>query len=150
MVQIVQEGNGSDVLQFKNNFECLDPIQLVFIFVVAFGLSLDYECFMLGRILEVYEATGDNNFAVCKGIATSSRAVTMAAVLLCTAVGGFLSSEVLVLKQIGIGIGLTIVLDATIMRCVLVPAYLGIMPAWMNWWAPEPIKRMVAVLGLKH
>ena len=87
---------------------------------------------------------------MAKDVQTSARAITIAAVLLCTAVGGFLSSEVLVLKQIGIGIGLTIVMDATIMRCVLVPAYIAILPDWMNWWAPEPVKRVVAFLDFKE
>ena len=81
---------------------------------------------------------------------TSARAITLAAVLLCTAVGGFLASDVLVLKQIGIGIGLTIVLDATVMRCVVVPAYMGIFPAWVTWYAPSPVKRLVRVFGLKE
>jgi RND superfamily putative drug exporter len=150
LVLVVQEGNGSELLQFRNNFVCLDPIQLVFIFVVSFGLSLDYEVFMIGRIQEIYELTGDTKFAVAKGVQTSARAITIAAVLLCTAVGGFLSSEVLVLKQIGIGIGLTIVMDATIMRCVLVPAYIAVLPDWMNWWAPVPVKRVVAFLDFKE
>ena len=150
LVEVIQENNGSSFLHFDNTKECLDPIQLVFIFIVAFGLSLDYEIFMLGCIQEVYEKTGDNEYAVCRGIQTSARTVTVAAVLLVVAVGGFLASNVLVLKQIGIGIGLTIVMDATLMRCILVPAYMGLFPPYWNWWAPAPIKKIVDILNLKE
>ena len=98
----------------------------------------------------MWEQTHDNTFAVCKGVQTSARTITIAAVLLCTAVGGFLGSDVLVLKQIGIGIGLTIVMDATLMRCVLVPSYMALLPQEWNWWAPPFVKRAVAIFGLQE
>eukprot|EP01037_Dinobryon_pediforme_P045229 gene45229-57592_t len=83
---VFQNNNGSDLLQFDNNFECLDPIQLIFVFVVSFGLSLDYEVFLLGRIQEIFERTGDSNYAVVKGVASSSRVITIAAILICCAI----------------------------------------------------------------
>ena len=94
--------------------------------------------------------TGDNNYSVARGIETSAKSVTMAAVLLCTAVGGFLASEILLLKQIGIGIGLTIVIDATFVRCIFVPAAMAAMGADVNWWAPAPVKRLVEYVGLQE
>ena len=84
---VFQNNNGSDFLKFDNNFECLDPIQLLFVFVVSFGLSLDYEVFLLGRIQEIFERTGDSNYAVVKGVASSSRVITIAAILICCAIG---------------------------------------------------------------
>ena len=81
---------------------------------------------------------------------TSARSVTMAALLLCTAVGGFLASEILLLKQIGVGIGLSIVLDATFDRCILVPAAMAVMGGDLNWWAPESVKRVTEYVGLKE
>jgi RND superfamily putative drug exporter len=74
----------------------------------------------------------------------------MAALLLCTAVGGFLASEILLLKQIGVGIGLTIVIDATFVRCILVPAAMGVLGGDLNWWAPKPIKDLVEFVGLRE
>ena len=74
----------------------------------------------------------------------------MAALLLCTAVGGFLASEILLLKQIGVGIGLTIVIDATFVRCILVPAAMGVMGGDMNWWAPDIVKQIVEYIRLRE
>jgi RND superfamily putative drug exporter len=84
---VFQNNNGASFLHFKNNLNCLDPIQLLFIFLVAFGLALDYEVFLLGRIQELYEKTGDSDYAIVKGIASSSRVISLAAILICTAVG---------------------------------------------------------------
>ena len=122
---------------------------MVFIFLVAFGLSMDYEVFMLGRVQEIYEKTKDNKYAVARGIQTSARAVTMAAMLLCTAVGGFLASELLLLKQIGVGIGLTVLIDATVVRCIFVPAVMALLGD-LNWWAPKPVKDFVSYIGMQE
>lgn len=149
LVLVIQDGHGQHLLQFRNNLECLDPLQLIFIFVVAFGLSLDYEVFLLGRIQEVYHKTGDTKHAVARGIQSSTRSITLAAVLLCATVGSFLAAEVLLLKQIGMGIGLTIFIDATIVRAILVPAAMALMGDY-NWYAPEPIKRFVEYLDIKE
>jgi predicted RND superfamily exporter protein len=149
LVLVIQQNAGASVLNFYNNAGCLDPLQLIFIFVVSFGLSLDYEVFMLGRIQELYERTGDNQEAVARGIQSSARTVTLAAALLCTAVGGLLAADVLLLKQIGLGVGLTVIMDATIVRCVLVPCLMALMGDW-NWYAPQFIKQIVSYFGLRH
>jgi uncharacterized membrane protein YdfJ with MMPL/SSD domain len=146
---VFQNGNGSNFLHFRNNFRCLDPTQLLFIFVVAFGLSLDYEVFILGRIQEVYMRTGDNNYAIAKGVSSSARSVTVAAILICTAVCGFLASSSIILKMIGMGIGLTIVMDATLIRCVFIPALMSILGP-VTWWAPERVKTIVAYVGIQE
>ena len=149
MMFVFQNGDGADVLNFNNNFNCLDELQLLFIFVVAFGLSLDYEVFILGRIQELYEKTGDHQYAVAKGVSSSAKSVSMAAILLCTAIGGFLVSDLIVLKMIGMGIGLTIVLDATVIRCIFLPALLGVLGKY-TWWAPKFVKDAVSYVGLQE
>jgi uncharacterized membrane protein YdfJ with MMPL/SSD domain len=149
LVLLIQDGNGEDFLQFRNNLKCLDPLQLIFIFVVAFGLSLDYEIFLLGRIQELYVETKDNFHSVAQGISSSGATITLAAALLCTAIGGFISSEVLLLKQIGIGIGMTIFIDATVVRCLLVPALMSVMGDW-NWYAPSFVKETVKFFDIQH
>lgn len=149
LVLIFQDGYGSDFLNFENNFDCLDELQLLFIFVVAFGLSLDYEVFILGRIQEIYERTGNNNYAISKGVSSSARTVSIAALLVCIAIGGLLFSDVIVLKMIGIGIGLTVVLDATIIRCVLIPAVMSIMGTY-TWYAPQSVKKVVEYFGIQE
>lgn len=149
MTLVFQENNGASFLRFRNDSHCLDTLQMIFIFVVSFGLSLDYEIFMLGRIQEIYSVTKDNNYAIAQGIQSSARSVTMAAILLCTAIGGFLASELLLLKEIGMGIGLTVVIDATVVRCILVPSVMSLMGD-LNWWAPKPLQDFIFTLGLRH
>jgi RND superfamily putative drug exporter len=152
LVLVIQDGCGEKFLQFDNNFRCLDQLQLIFIFVVTFGLSLDYEVFLLGRIQEIYQKTMNNTFVVAQGISTistSGSTVTLAAASLCTAIGGFIASDILVLKQIGMGIGLTIILDATLVRCVIVPALMAVMGDW-NWWAPSPLRAVVKYFDIQH
>jgi RND superfamily putative drug exporter len=102
IILIFQEGpkNAEDLMQFKAD-GTIDPLQLLFIFAVSFGLSLDYEVFMLTRIQEIYERTKDQEHAVCAGIELSAKVVTYAAVLLCIVLGAFLNSKIILLKYIG-------------------------------------------------
>jgi len=148
LVLVFQDNKSSKLITFNNNFGCLDPVQLLFIFVISFGLSLDYEVFILGRIQEVYERTGDNNYAIAKGISSSARSVTIAAVLICIAVGGFISSSIILLQMIGLGVGLTILVDASLIRCILIPAAMSLMGSY-NWYAPKRVKDFIDRLGLK-
>jgi RND superfamily putative drug exporter len=152
LVLVFQDGpqNAQDLLQFIPN-GVLDPLNLIFIFAVAFGLSLDYEIFMISRIQELWLRTNDHYFAVAAGIEESARAITLAALLLCVVLGAFLASKIIILKEIGMGIGLTILLDATIIRCILVPAMMALFGEY-TWWAPKPVQDAVTRLGLmeKH
>lgn len=140
---VFQYNNGSDFLHFYNNGFCLDPLQLLFIFSVAFGLSLDYEVFILGRMQEVYKRTGSNAYAIAKGISSSARSVSVAAILVVCAIGGFIVSSVMILQLIGMGIGLTILLDATVVRLILIPSMMSIVGDWA-WWAPAPVKKLAS------
>ena len=110
-------------------------IMPVVVFVFAFGLSMDYEVFMLARIKEAYDATGDNDHAVALGLQRSGKIITSAALLIVIVFAGFTTGEIVAMKQLGLGLALAVVIDATIVRTLLVPATMKLMGRW-NWWAP--------------
>jgi len=118
-------------------------------FCILFGLSMDYEVLMLSRIQEEYERTGDNRTAVAFGLAHTGRVITGAAAIMIVAFGGFMLADIVIIKSLGFGLALAVLIDATIVRGLLVPATMRLMGRW-NWWAPVPVKRVVDRLGLAH
>ena len=116
-------------------------------FCVAFGLSMDYEVFLLARIKELHDAGADTVTAVGTGLAQTGRIVTTAAALLAITFFAFVSSSVSFIQMFGLGTGLAIVLDATLVRGVLVPALMRIMGP-VNWWAPAPLRWLHDRVGL--
>ena len=112
----------------------------VVVFVFAFGLSMDYEVFLLARIGEVWAETGDNDPAVADGLQRSGRIITSAALLVVIVFAGFATGEMVAMKQLGLGLALAVVVDATVVRSLLVPATMKLMGRW-NWWAPAPLRR---------
>ena len=125
----------------------LDPTVPVLIFAISFGLSMDYEVFLLSRIKEAWEETGDNDLAVALGLQRSGRIVTSAALLLVVVFSGFVAAGMLTIKQVGLGTVLAVLLDATVVRMLLVPATMKLMGRW-NWWAPRPLRRLHHRIGL--
>jgi RND superfamily putative drug exporter len=119
----------------------------VIVFVFAFGLSMDYEVFMLARIKEAYDETGDNDAAVAIGLQRSGRIITSAALLIVLVFAGFAAGEIVAMKQLGLGLALAVVIDATIVRTLLVPATMKLMGRW-NWWAPAPLAGLHRRVGL--
>ena len=109
----------------------------VLIFVFAFGLSMDYEVFLLSRIKEAWDQTGDNDRAVALGLQRTGRIVTSAAALIVIVFLGFAAGELLTIKEVGLGMAIAVVLDATVVRMLLVPATMKLMGRW-NWWARRP------------
>jgi RND superfamily putative drug exporter len=107
---------------------------------VIFGLSMDYEVFLLSRIREEWDVTHDNQKAVAAGLQRSGRIITSAALLLVIVIGAFSTSRVTTLKLLGVGMALAIVVDATIVRAMLVPAVMRLLGDF-NWWAPAPVER---------
>jgi putative drug exporter of the RND superfamily len=105
----------------------------VFVFSLVFGLSMDYEVFLISRIHEVYLETGDNTFATIKGLTSTSKIITSAAAIMIVITGAFSFTGVMPIKQIGIGIAIAIFIDATIVRLLLVPALMKLLGDW-NWW----------------
>ena len=113
----------------------------VLIFVFAFGLSMDYEVFLLSRIKEAWDQTGDNDRAVALGLQRTGRIVTSAAALIVVVFLGFAAGELLTIKEVGLGMAIAVVLDATVVRMLLVPATMKLMGRW-NWWAPPAMRRL--------
>lgn len=107
----------------------------IFIFGLVFGLSMDYEVFLISRIHELYEETRDNDYATLEGLVSTSRIITSAALVMIVVTGAFAFTDILPVKQMGIGIALAIFLDATIIRLILVPSLMKMFGEW-NWWFP--------------
>ena len=146
-VWIFQEGNLRGLLgDFQTNgaIELTTPILL---FAIAFGLSMDYELFLLSRIKEEYARLGDNTAAVAAGLERTGRLVTYAALLFVIVMASFATSQLSVLKLVGVGLGLAVIMDATVIRAVLVPAVMRL-AGRANWWAPAPLRAVHARFGL--
>lgn len=139
MVWIFQDGNLSGLLDFTPA-GFLDATNPVLLFAVLFGLSMDYEVFLLSRIREEYDRTGDNSQAVALGLQRTGGIITSAALLLIIVVGAFATSGIVFVKMIGIGLVIAIAIDATVVRALLVPATMRLLGR-ANWWAPAPLAR---------
>ena len=108
---------------------------------------MDYEVFLLSRIKEVHDETGDNDLAVAVGLQRSGRIITSAAVLIVIVFAGFAAGEVLAIKQLGVGLAIAVLVDATLVRMLLVPATMKLLGE-RNWWAPAPLRRFHQRFGL--
>lgn len=122
------------------------PSVPVLMFCIAFGLSMDYEVFLLARFTEEWEKSGrtrvDNDTAVAVGLARSGRVVTAAAVLMAVVFAGFATSSVSLIRMLGLGLVLAVLVDATLVRMILVPAFMRVAGTW-NWWAPLPSRPLL-------
>ncbi|WP_050779802.1 MMPL family transporter [Streptomyces sp. C] len=110
------------------------------VFALAFGLSMDYEVFLLSRIQEAYRAGAGNDLAVEAGVQRSARIISSSALLMCIVFTGFATGEVLVMKQLATALTLVVVVDATLVRCLLVPATMTLLGR-ANWWCPRLFRR---------
>ena len=146
LVWIFQEGHLSGPLAF-DSVGALDLWMPILILIFAFGLSMDYEVFLLSRIKEVHDETGDSDLAVAVGLQRSGRIITAAAVLIVIVFMGFAAGEVLAIKQLGVGLAIAVLVDATIVRTLLVPATMKLLGE-RNWWAPAPLRRFHQRFGL--
>jgi RND superfamily putative drug exporter len=125
----------------------LTPFVIVIVFAFAFGLSMDYEVFLLARIKENVDNGVPNDEAVRRGLQRSGRIITSAALLLVVVFSCFLVARVGNIQQIGLGLAVAVLVDATLVRCVLVPATMTLLGRY-NWWAPRPLTRLHRRLGL--
>ena len=121
----------------------------VIAFAFAFGLSMDYEVFLLSRVKELHDAGHDNDAAVALGLQRSGRIITSAALLMLIVFAGFAAGRMLGIKEMGLALALTVLVDATLVRCLLVPATMTLLGEW-NWWAPGPLRRLHARVGLRE
>ena len=134
LVFVFQWGNGAELLNFTPQpIEATNP---VIMFCIVFGLSMDYEVLMLSRIHEEWEVTGDNTQAVANGLQKTGRLITGAAAIMVVVFLAFGLSSVVILKQLGLGLALAMLLDATIVRALVVPSTMRLMGKW-NWWSPK-------------
>jgi RND superfamily putative drug exporter len=146
IVLIFQDGHLSRLLHFTSN-GTISPTTPILMFAIMFGLSMDYEVFLLSRIRERYDVTGDNTAAIASGLQRTGGVITSAALLLLIVVGAFSASGVTFIKLLGVGMIIALIIDATIVRILLVPATMRLLGD-KNWWAPKPLRVLYARYGI--
>jgi RND superfamily putative drug exporter len=148
MVAVFEHGCGASVLDTLT-VGGIDPFVLVIVFAFAFALSMDYEVFLLGRIKEYADRGNPTAVAVRHGLQRSGRVITSAALLMLIVFACFGTAQLGDLQQVGIGLFVAVLVDATIVRCLLVPATMTVLGK-RNWWAPKPLRRLHARFGLRE
>jgi trehalose monomycolate/heme transporter len=148
VVWIFQWGHLSGPLRFTPTGS-IDPTMPILMLAVIFGLSMDYEVFLLSRIRERYDQTGDNTASVASGLQRTGGLITSLALLLIIVVGAFSASGITFIKLMGVGMIVALLVDATIIRVLLVPATMRLLGR-ANWWAPRPLRRLYARYGIKE
>ena len=144
LVWIFQDGNLSALFGTRP-LGFVETTQPVILFCVLFGLSMDYEVFLLTRMRESWEATGDNPTAVAHGLERSGRIVTSAALIVIVVAGSFGFADIVLIKALGVGIAIAVALDATVVRALLVPATMRLLGRW-NWWLPSVVARRLPAI----
>jgi uncharacterized membrane protein YdfJ with MMPL/SSD domain len=148
LVLIFQHGNLQGLLGY-HSLGALDATQPILLFAIGFGLATDYGVFLLARIKEAHDAGAPNAEAVALGLERTGRIVTSAALLFAVAVGAFATSQIVFIKELGIGAALVVVFDASIVRALLVPSLMQLLGS-ANWWAPRPLRRLYERIGLRE
>jgi RND superfamily putative drug exporter len=148
IVWIFQQGHLSGLLNFTPT-GTIDPTMPILMLAIIFGLSMDYEVFLLSRVRERYDVTGDNTAAVASGLQRTGGLITSLALLMVIVVGAFSASGITFIKLMGVGMIIALVVDATIIRVLLVPATMRLLGR-ANWWAPAPLRRLYARYGIKE
>ena len=147
VVWIFQEGHLSGLLRFEPT-GTLDPTMPILMLAIIFGLSTDYEVFLLSRIRERYDVTGDTPEAIASGLQRTGGVITSAALLLVIVVGAFSASGITFIKLMGVGMIVALIVDASIVRVLLVPAVMRLL-SQANWWAPKPLRGLYARYGIR-
>jgi RND superfamily putative drug exporter len=143
LVLFFQHGVGHDLLGLKSSPQ-IDGWIPIFLFAVLFGLSMDYEVFLLSRMREEWDRTHDNDHAIAYGLEHTGRIITAAAIIMIAAFAGFTAGRFVGLQEFGIGLSVAILLDATIVRMLLVPATMKLLGRW-NWYLPDGVRRALRV-----
>jgi RND superfamily putative drug exporter len=147
LVAIFQWGWFDSLLGFESQ-GALDTINVPLIFAIVFGLSMDYEVFLMSRIRERYMVHRDNDRAVAEGLASSARTISSAALIMTCVFGAFVLTGVPSIKELGLGCAVAIAIDATLVRLILVPAAMKLLGAW-NWWMPSWLDRALPNLNFE-
>lgn len=145
---IFGEGHLEGILDYKSQ-NALEMTQPVLLFVMAFALATDYGVFLLGRIKELHDQGMPSDESVARGLSHTGRVITSAALLFCVAIGAFSLSGIVFIKELGLGTGLAVAIDATLIRALLVPALMTLLGEY-NWWAPRWMKRLHAKIGFSE
>jgi uncharacterized membrane protein YdfJ with MMPL/SSD domain len=148
VVWIFQWGHLSGLLRFTPTGS-IDPTMPILMAAIIFGLSMDYEVFLLSRIRERYDQTGDNTLAIAAGLQRTGGLITSLALLLIIVVAAFSASGITFIKLLGVGMIVALLVDATVVRILLVPATMRLLGR-ANWWAPRPLRRLYARYGIKE
>jgi uncharacterized membrane protein YdfJ with MMPL/SSD domain len=148
LVLIFQDGRLEGLLSYTSQ-GALEQTMPILLFAVAFGLSTDYAVFLLSRIKEARDNGASDSESVAIGLERTGRIVTAAALLLAIAVGVFVTSEIIFIKEWGLGVALAVLIDASIIRALLVPSLMELLGKW-NWWAPRPLRRLHDRFGLSE
>ena len=148
LVWIFQEGHLEGVLNFQSLGYTVAGIPII-MFCIIFGLSMDYEVLLLSRIQEAYRRTGDNTTAVAEGLVRTARVITGAALVMVSVFLAFAMADSVAVKSVGVGMAVAVLIDATIVRVLLVPATMRLLGTW-NWWAPGPLKHLADRIGFDH
>lgn len=147
LVMVFQWGWGAGLIGLESTAP-IDPFIPMFMFAVLFGLSMDYEVFLLSRVREEYLATGDNDTSVIHGIASTARVITSAALIMISVFGGFIFGNDPTIKMFGLGLATAIFVDASIVRMILVPATMKLMGD-ANWWLPNWLDRLLPTIDIE-
>jgi RND superfamily putative drug exporter len=147
VVAVFQWGWGSSVLGLAGGAP-IEPFIPMMLFAIVFGLSMDYEVFLLSRMKEEYDRTGDNANAVADGLSVTARVITAAALIMVVVFGSFLLEADRVVKLMGFGLAVAVFLDATIVRMVLVPATMELLGD-RNWWLPRWLDRLIPHINVE-
>jgi uncharacterized membrane protein YdfJ with MMPL/SSD domain len=148
LVLVFGHDNLEGILGYRGS-GALDAVQPILLFAIAFGLSTDYGVFLLSRIKEAHDAGAPNSEAVAIGLERTGRVVTAAALLFAVAIGAFATSEIVFIKELGVGTALAVLIDASIVRALLVPSLMGLLGS-ANWWAPRPLRWVYRHFGARE
>jgi RND superfamily putative drug exporter len=148
LVWVFQDGHLSGLLGFEPTGG-IETYVIALVIAFAFGLAMDYEVFLLSRIKELHDAGVPNDEAVRLGLQRSGRVITSAAAIIVAVFAGFVAGELLVIKEVGFSLAVAVLVDATLVRLLLVPATMTVLQE-ANWWAPGPLKRLHARLAITH
>jgi trehalose monomycolate/heme transporter len=148
VVWIFQWGHLSGLLRFTPTGS-IDPTMPILMLAIIFGLSMDYEVFLLSRIRESYDQTGDNTAAIATGLQRTGGVITSLALLLIIVIGAFSASGITFIKLMGVGMIVALIVDASVVRILLVPATMRLLGR-ANWWAPRPLRRLYSRYGIKE
>jgi uncharacterized membrane protein YdfJ with MMPL/SSD domain len=146
LVFVFQDGRLEGLLDYRGQ-GALEQTMPILLFAVVFGLSTDYGVFLLSRIKEAHDSGIPSSEAVAVGLERTGRIVTAAALLFAIAIGAFATSQIIFIKENGVGTALAVLIDASLIRALLVPSLMELLGEW-NWWAPKPLRRLHQRFGL--